>query len=523
MVDLIIKGADIYDGSGNKPYVADVAIKGDRIVQVGRCEHLDALLQLDAAGLALLPGFIDVHTHSDVIPFSRPERGEAIFQGITTELTGSCGIGIFPLDKAYEDYEPSVRGILGKANTGKHFASAGAYLQAIPRTGINVAAQIAHSPLRAEAIGYRDMPLNGKGMEKAIYLLRESFEEGAVSFSTGLSYYPASFGDTEELVELSHVASGFDAPLCAHLRSVLRVPDPGFDKRLELLKIARRSGVRIHYSHYRTTPETVGKLDELFAPIEQGLTEGLRVTADFYPYPIGAGYCAVYLPLWAMDGGFNAIMTRLRNPSKRAMIIQDLQHAWPPIDHGVILHAPKHPGYLGRSYADIAAMQGKTIAEMLVDLLEQEELEVGFHHGIYTSEQEKLLEIDFPKILAKPYYMGGSDAIPAHMFPHPRTYGAFAKHVRLSREQNLPLELVANRLSKNPAQLFQLKDRGEIAEGKYADLCIFNPDKLRDHATFTDPIHTATGMIHVLVNGQFALRDGALTGTLAGRALYRGK
>ena len=524
MFDIIITGARVYDGRGGEPYATDVAVQGDRIARIGDCGGMDAALRLDASGLSLLPGFIDVHTHSDAVLFARPEREEAIRQGITTELTGSCGIGLFPLDKAYDDYEPTMRGIMGKSASRTHYASAGAFLAALPATGINVAAQLAHSPLRAEAIGYSDQPLIGKGLDKALSLARESLEEGAVSLTTGLSYYPASFGDTDELVALSKVAALFDVPLCAHLRSVLRRPDPSFDKRYELLAIARRSGVRAHFSHYRTIPEAAGKLDDLFAPIEQGLSEGLRVTADFYPYPIGSGFSTVHLPLWAMDGGFASIMARLRDPSLHAKIAQDLPKAWPPIDSGVILHSPHHPEYLGRSYGDIASRRNQTVAEMLADLLEEEELEVGFRPEIaYTDEQERRLEDDFPQILAKPYYMAGSDTLAAHMLPHPRTFGAFAKLVRLCHERGVPLGLVANRLSRNAAQLFQLKDRGEIAEGKYADICLFNPEVFRDQTTFSDPLRFSTGMTHVLVNGRFALRDGVPTGVRAGRALYRGK
>jgi len=523
MFSVIIENATIVDGTGNKPYKADIAILNDRISYIGDCNKIEATQRINAESLVVLPGFIDVHTHSDVIYYTQPNRDEAICQGITTEITGSCGIGTFPLSRSYDDYEPTMRGILGHRISRSPYKSTGEYLSSLPKTGLNVAAQLAHSPLRAEAVGYSDVPLVGESLKSAINLMKKSLDEGAVSFSTGLSYYPASFGDTEELVELCKVAKQYDVPICAHLRSVLRKPIPNYDKRNELLEIGERTGIRIHYSHYRTTPDTVGNLHAHFAPIERGLSEGLSVTADIYPYPIGAGFCPVYLPLWAMDGGYSSIMKRLQDKSMRKQIIEDLSFSFPPIQNGRFLHAPHHPEYLGRTYQEIAKERNQTIAEMLVDLLREEELNLGFSHGEFTSEQERALEKDFTQILSKPYYMGGSDAIAVHSFPHPRTFGAFSKLVRLCYEHSVPIEIVANRLSNLPAQLFQLKDRGEIAVGKFADLCLFTPGNPTDMATFSDPQKLAIGMEHVIINGDFVLKNGELTGTLAGRPLFRGR
>lgn len=507
--DTIIAGAAIYDGNGGAPILADVGIRGDRIAAIGDLSNAEAEARVEGAGMALLPGLIDVHTHSDSVLLLKPDRAEALCQGITTEITGACGIGLFPLTNRFDDYARLSRGLLGDLPRGLRFASTNAYLEALPNTGVNVAAQLAHSPLRAEAQGFSDAPMHPSMLDMA----RRAFEEGAVGLTTGLSYYPASFSDTDEIVELCKIAAAFGAPLAIHRRSVLRKPDPAFDRSEEALSIARRSGVHVQFSHFSPSPGTAGKLDAVLSPIERGLREGLSLSADFYPYPVGASYGLFPMPLWAMEGDADAIMERLSNPETRARIEAEMDVS--DIQDAVVTHAPNHPTYLGkRLFAS-----GKSLCQMNYE----EELALAFRWDTDAgADVLETLDRDAISQLQKPYCMAGSDTLPAYAFPHPRSFGAFARFIRLAHEQGAGMALVANRMAKYPAEMFGLRDRGEIAEGKFADLILFDPAGIRDRATFAEPKQLAEGMKMVYVNGKLAVKDGKPTGALNGRALRRG-
>ncbi len=465
--------------------------------------------------MAVMPGFIDVHTHSDMELFLHPNREEALCQGVTTEIAGACGLALFPMRDS--GFAETVTGIYGcRART---FATCGEYMDALPETGVNVAAQLAHSPLRYALCGFDDRPLPRR---EAHRLVCEAFEEGACSFSTGLAYYPASFSDTDEIVEICRTAAEYDVPICVHQRSALRRPDMRFDSREEVLEFARGSGIRVHYSHYRTTLNTAGKLDALLEPIERGLSEGLRVTADFYPYPVGAGYAAVNLPMSVMTGGFERIIERLSDPVWRRKILADWRNRPGFISNGIVIHAPRHEEYLNRSYQEIAAGLGTDVPEMLYDLLLEEKLEVAFRPDTGdAAESSAMLENDFIELMRKPYFMFGSDTLPGHAFPHPRSYGAFAKMLRLAIKHHVPLSLFANRASGIPAALFGLTGRGVIAPGNIADICVFCPDKVRECSSFDMPKRLAQGMELVTVNGKIAVRNSHATGICAGIPVKR--
>ena len=522
MLDCVIWGGMICDGSGRPPYPADVGIRGDRIECVGTLRDVKARKTVDAAGLYVLPGMIDVHCHSDVWLLKHPDRMDAVSQGITTEIVGPCGIGVFPLTGENRQYPRQVRAIIG--DEVHAFSSCDEYLNSLPATALNVAAHVSHSPLRAEAAGFGDQPLTEESRKKLIDLTSRAFEEGACALSTGLAYFPAAFGDTDEVALLGKVASRFDAPVTVHQRTALRAPDPAFDPREEVLEFARRSGARLHYSHYRTTPKTAGETDALLAPIRRGRAEGLRITADFYPYPVGAGYTAVILPMWAMDGGMERAMEALSSPRLRDRLLKDVVRNNPRLSDGVVVHAPRHPGYLGRTYEDIARERGQDIPHMLLDLLREEELNVGYQisHD-FSPEALEQQEKDFITLLREPYYMLGSDSLPGQALTHPRSYGAFAKMLRLAGKYGLDWGLVAQRVSAAPAELFGLKNRGKLEKGYYADLFLLDAEKIRDNAAFEDPFHFAEGIRSVFVNGRSVYENGQMTGCRPGRPLRRGQ
>ena len=519
MFDLLIAGGTIYDGLGGAPFQADLAIKGERIAAVGTLDRSEAKETVDASGMAVTPGFVDVHTHSDWQFFRAPDRAEALCQGITTEIAGACGIGLFPL--RHSDYGRVMTGIFGAEP--RLFGSCAEYLDSLPPTGVNAAVHLAHSPLRCALCGFRDAPLP---VQKAQDLARQAFEEGACAFSTGLAYYPAAFGDTEEVAAIGRVAQEFDVPVCVHQRTALRESVRTFDPREEVLEFARRSGARVHFSHYRTNLKTAGHLDELLEPIERGIAEGLRITADFYPYSVGAGYAAVHLPMRVMEGGFSSVMERLRNPEWKRWIRKEWEHhpETRPYD-GVFLHAPRHPDYRNRTYRDIARMRGQQIPEMLLDLLAEEELQLSFRPETRESKEglPDALERDFIELMRHPCYLFGSDTLPGLDHPHPRTFGAFARLLHLAFRHKVPLSEFVLHASARPCERFGLRGRGVIKERNFADLCVFRQEEITDRATFAEPRRSAEGMRLVIVNGQIAVRNGRPTGIRAGRPLRRGE
>ena len=368
------------------------------------------------------------------------------------------------------------------------------------------------------------MPLTQESRRKLLDLARQAFEEGACALSTGLAYFPAAYSDTDEVAALCRVAKEFDAPVCVHQRTALRQPDPAFSPKEEVLEFARRSEARVQFSHFRTSPSTARKIEELLEPINRGRAEGLNLTADFYPYPIGAGYTAVILPMWAMENGLARTLEILRDQRMRPALVEAVLHNNPTLENGVVVHAPKHPGYIGRTYSDIAEMRGQDVANMLLDLLLEEELDVGYQLvRSFREEDLALLEGDFIRLLEKPFYMLGSDSLPGQMHRHPRSGGAFTKMLRLALKYGMNPATFANRVSTNPAMMFGLAKRGRLTEGYYADVIVVNGDEVTETATFDHPWGLSRGIDQVFVNGVLTCANGELTGALAGRSLYRGR
>ena len=515
LFDLVISGGRICDGSGGKPVIADLGIVGKKISAIGDLAGAEARERFDASGLTVMPGFIDVHTHSDMIVFRDPDRAAPLCQGITTEITGACGLGLFPLpDDRWCEIMTGIYG--GKAPA---FRSCAEYLAALPAASVNIAVQLAHSPLRYMLCGMEKRPLP---VQEAAVLIREAFEEGACGFSTGLAYFPAAFDDTETVAQLCRVVHEFGAPLSIHQRTAFP-DDPGdFDPKEEVLEFARRSGIAVQYSHYRTTPATAGQTRTILEYIERGRAEGLDVTADFYPYPVGAGYAAVNLPFGVMNGTLPEILTEIRKPAVYAAILEKWRSDPKFARKCVLLHAPKHPEYIGKTYAELADLEKKDIPQFLLDLLISEKLEAAYRLETgFPQESLDKLELDFLELLKQPWYMLGSDTLPGHKLVHPRSFGAFARMLAIAVRHRFPLETFANRAAGLPAERFQLAGRGFIRKNYFADLCVFDPQEVRDPAEFEHPDRYAVGMKLVTVNGKIALKNGKTTGCRNGMPLRR--
>lgn len=522
MFDLIVRNGTIYDGSGNPSFVSDIGISSDRITEIGDLSSACAKDELDASGLCVMPGFIDTHLHSDMMLLYDRQHANGLCQGITTELLGQDGLSYAPLSRDNLNmYAKFLSGLNGYfEDVPLDFTSVSEYLSKFhKKTAINVAYQVPHGTIRLEAMGFNDQPLTGYALDKAKDLMRQSFEQGAVAFSTGLSYYPCSFSDTTELVELCKVCTEYGVPYVTHTRSVFR--GTPFDPNEEAIEIARRAGCKLHFSHFRTGPENAGKAQQLMEPMEKAMLEGMKITLETYPYYSGSGYAVVFLPLWAVEGGYYTILERLANPALRPAIIEGIENnTFPPA--GTFTHLTKYEQYVGMDFEDVASERGQSVGDMLCDLLLEENLDVGYYSNpTMDMEKRKLLDKDFVWLLSRPYYMICTDSIPYGFKPHPRAFGTFPKFLRLAREHGMSYETFANRAAAVPAETFRIKDRGHIRRGCFGDLVIFDGKNVTDNATYKNPRRAPTGIEFVVVNGIIAVYDEKVTGLFSGYSLKR--
>lgn len=523
MLDLIIRNVKIYDGKESAPYVADIGIRGERICEIGRLGETEGKDEIDGRGLCAMPGFIDTHCHSDMTLLYDRQHANGLAQGITTEVLGQDGLSYAPLSpdnlKMYAKY---LRGLNGWfEDVPLDFGSVSEYLKRFDKkAGPNVAYQVPHGTVRLEAMGFHDQPLSGYALDKAKDLMRRAFEEGAVAFSTGLSYYPCSYADTKEMIELCRVCAEYDVPYVTHTRTVFR--EEPFDATLEAIEIAKEAGCRLHFSHFRTGPDNCGRAEELMAPIEKAIAEGMRITLETYPYYSGSGYAVIFLPPWAVEGGYEATLERLKNPALREKICEGMRKNTIPTT-GTFTHLRKNEEYVGMDFAEVARMRGTSNENMICDILLEEELDVGYYSNPVEDEEKRAqMDRDFVWLLTRPYYMVCTDSIPYGLKPHPRSFGTFPRFLRLSREQGVSFGTLANRMAANPAAVFGIRDRGVIENGYYADLVLLDEKKVTDTATYRDPRRAPEGIAHVIVNGRIAVYKEKVTGLFAGRAIKRG-
>lgn len=526
MFDLLFQNVKMFDGSGKDAgKCCDVAVSGDKIAAVGDIPATAAQKVIDCTGLCMIPGMIDVHTHSDFALFTAPGREAALMQGVTTEIISACGIGPVPLSgREKKEYLGLMAGIFGDVPTQVDTRSLDAYFRSLPPTGVNVAAQVGHSPLRTAALGTTaDVPFTPEAAERMTSLARQAFEEGAVSVSTGMSYFPAAFCDYAELLGLAKAAAEYDAPMTVHRRDEFRRPMPGFDSREEVLSLARDSGAKLVFSHFRTGSTTAGHPETVCDWLEKGIADGLRVYADFYPYACGSTTLVHFLPFYAMQGGYDGILSFLRNPQKFEALVRRMQGYNRGNMGELLAYCPPHPEYLGMTINEIAAARGVEPERAAAELLRDSRLHGCCVGGTGTTpEINEVLNRDFAYFMTRPYYNVGSDTITSNPWPHPRSYGAFAKALRIALDCGTGLSAFAACTAGNAAKLYNLKNRGIIREGYFADLCVFDEKAVGPKSEYRAPKQYAEGVKFVTVNGKLAVSDGKITGARAGCPLRRG-
>ncbi|MDP3064211.1 MAG: amidohydrolase family protein, partial [Chloroflexota bacterium] len=373
MLDVLILGGTVVDGTGKPGRRADVGISGERIEAIGNLSNAETRRVIDATGLTVSPGFIDTHAHSDGALLVDPQHANGLRQGITTEILGQDGLSYAPLSREnFRMYRHYLSGLLGFPPEELDMGSVEAFRAYYQYVGINTAYLVPHGAVRLETVGFRDVPLVGDDLEAAKRIVQEGIEQGAVGFSTGLSYYPNSYSDTQELIELCRACHEAGGVYVTHIRNANVERGFGGGGVAEALEIGRRSGVRVHFSHYRTTPANPGQVAQIMAQIDQAKAEGVDCTLELYPYPTGSGYPLYYFPGWFHEGGPEAMLSRLRDASQRARLVVWLDDRYTgQWEDTVFTFVPseKNRGLEGMSWADVAKQRGVSIAAMLCDLL----------------------------------------------------------------------------------------------------------------------------------------------------------
>lgn len=518
MFDLIIRGGRIIDGSGSPGYPGDVGIQDDRIAAVGSLDPSQAGRIIDASGLVVCPGFIDMHTHSDVMILAHPRHEAKVMQGVTTDLIGLDGLSFAPLSpdnlRMMRQY---LSGLNGKPNIAWAWNSVAEYLAHFDgKVAINVAYLVPHNALRLETIGFVDRPATDKELSQMQALMAQGMKEGAVGFSTGLDYFPCRYANEAELVKICQVVAEQNGISVWHVRK----NDLGLIESIkEVLRIAEKTGVRTHFSHFSVShPAKPGTSAEMLALVDEARAKGIDLSFDSYSYIAQSTLLLVFLPRWAHEGGPEAILERLSQAKTRERIAAEIRALNVPWDKVVLTCVPsrKNSVYIGKSLLEAAKMADRETVDFACDLMLEEELAVG-HLSLLGNEE------DMQRIMKHPCHTAGSDGILVGDRPNPRAWGTFPRFIaRYSRELGvLGLEEVIRHMTSSPARCLGLSDRGLVKEGLTADLVVFNPETIKDTATFEEPKQYPSGIDYVLVNGEVVVDKGKHTGVLKGRALRR--
>jgi len=525
MFDLLIKHGEIIDGSGQNRFRADVGISGEKISFIGDSSGKESKEIINANGLIISPGFIDAHTHHDGVLLINPQHASSLRQGVTTEILGQDGLSYAPLSSEnYKIQRKYLSGILGMPPENLDMSSIRSFRSNYhKKVSVNTAYPVSHGALRMESVGFYDKPLEGKELDHAKNLLKDGLEQGAVGLATGMSYHPNAWSTTEELIELCKVVREKDGVYITHLRDVNIDRGFGGGGVPEALEIGRRSGVRVHFSHTRTSAENAGQVSKVLELIDKAKDEGVNCTLELYPYPTGSSFLLSNLPSWAHEGGPKDILERLNDKSSRSKIIESFAlNKKRNMDQTLLSYLPKNPELEGMTVSELSELRNTSMGDLICDLLIEQDLQVGFWQVPPESISKwRQVSKDAMEFLSRPDYMIGSDSIPLGSVPHPRAYGTFPRFIgRLRRQFDvMSLEEMIQRVSNNPAKTFNLTNRGLLKEGYFADIVIFDEEKIIDTATYDDAKQFPIGIPYVIVNGSIAVNNENCTGIFAGQAV----
>jgi len=545
-LDIIIKNGKIIDGTGNPWYKADVGILGERVCEIGVLPASSAGMVIDASGLAVSPGFVDIHGHSDLV-FPLADNAEIlspfVCQGTTTQVVGNCGISPAPVN---EDSLSLIKGYLAlitARETSWNWSSFGDYLAVLEKTGtvMNVAPLVGQGAIRFSVMGAKSEEPTKSERNDMSTLLARTLEEGAIGMSAGLIYPPGMWATTEDLIDLCHVVARYGGVFTCHVRGS---SETAIESEREIVEIGRKTGVRVEHSH----SEAFGKAhwhkaQETMRLDEEARSQGIDIAFDVIPYTAANTYLTASFPPWSLEGGVPKLIERLSDEKTRAKIRDDVEHKipeWPPWKPGGWPHnlveatgwenirllyvgSEKNRKLLGKSLAEIGGLLGKHPFDAAADLILEEG---GDAMALYMGVSGDLVDEEYLKrLLGHPLASIAPDAIVTGKgIPHPAAYGTFPRVVgRYGRDIKLfTIEEAVRKMTSLPSQRMRLKERGLLLGGYFADIVVFNPETIIDNATYDNPLQRPTGIEYVIINGKLVVERGKQnTKVLAGKVLRR--
>lgn len=527
--DLIIKNGRVIDGSGRPAFNADVAIKGDRIARVGNLAGARAKRTIDARGQIVAPGFIDMLGQSESFLLIDPRAMSKVMMGVTTEITGE-GESIAPLNdqilKEQEDFNRRYKLTVDWRTLGEYFSRLEKQ-----GSGVNLGTFVGATQVREYVIGYDDRPPTPEELGQMRKLVADAMKDGALGVSTSLQYVPARFAKTDEIVELAKVAHQYGGIYITHQRSEANAID---DSMKEVFEIARRANIPAEIWHFKTAyKKNWGRMPEMLRRIEAARRQGLKITADVYPYVAGSTSLSACLPPWALEGGTDRMIARLKDPQTRARLKREITtdaKDWENIylgsggPSGILIASVGNPdleSWQGKRLSEVAAAQSKDPLEALLDFIIADHGQTGaIFFMMQESDMQAALKSPFVSICtdngarATDGPLAGSKSHPRGWGTYPRILGRYVRDQRL-----MPLEFAIHKMTGLPASNLGLKQRGLLREGYFADITLFDPKTVIDRATFEEPNQYPVGINYVIVNGQIEVDKGRRTPALAGQVL----
>lgn len=527
--DVIIRNGTIYDGSGSDPFIGDIGIQGEIIKFVGKVNTGSARKEIDASGLVVAPGFINIMSWAPISLLYDGRSQSDIRQGVTLEVFGE-GWSEGPINEAMRK---EVIALQGDIKYEIPWSTLGEFLEYLERKGVstNIASFVGADTVRIYAMGFEDRAPTRIELELMKKLVREAMEEGAMGVSTALIYPPGCFTTTDEIIELAKVAAEYDGIYISHIRSEGNRLLEAID---EFIHITREAGIRSEIYHLKAMGEkNWWKMDEVISKVENARSEGLQITADMYPYTAGATGLGATMPGWVQADGHQAWIERLKDPAIRERLRVEMttpSNDWENIylnagsAENILLvsfKSEKLKPLTGKTLAEIAAMRGQSEIDTILDLIIEDDSNIG---TVYFTMTEDNLR----KQIKVPWVCMGSDApslAPEGLFlkssTHPRAYGTFARFLgKYVRDEGLiPLQEAIRRITSLPASTLKIENRGLLKPDYFADIAIFNYEHVQDHATYAQPHQYASGMVHVFVNGMQVLEHGEHTGKMCGRVV----
>ena len=526
--DIVLRNGTIYDGSGKSPYTGEVAIDADRITYVGPPRKLSARTEIDVKGQAIAPGFINMLAHPEESLFADGRALSDLEQGVTLEVMGEFSMG--PLNQTMARLMAERQDDIKYPVT---WSTLSAYLETLERRGIspNVASFVGASTVRTFVLGEADVQPTPSQLEQMRALVHRAMEDGALGLTTMLIYAPASYAKTPELIALARESARCGGIYTVHMRSEGDRIEPA---RQETIDIAQASGAPAEIYHLKIAgKDNWGKLDRVIATIDRARAAGVRISADMYTYTAGATGLDAAMPLWVQDGGLEAWIARLKDPAIRAKVIAEMNDphpaAWENLlgaagADGTLLLAFKNPKLkplTGKSLAEVAKMRGVSPQDAAIDLVIEDGSRVGIAYFLMNEDNIR-------RQVALPWVSFGSDEAgdaPEGVFllsaAHPRAYGnfarVFAQYVR--QDHALSIQDAVRKLTSLPADNLSLPDRGRLKSGAFADIVVFDPSAIQDHATYEKPHQLSSGVSYVIVNGKWAIKDGNPTAAATGRVV----